>query len=234
MIEPYYVENGIEIYNADCLDILPQIEGKSVDLFMTDPPYLIGNTKAGGHSKLAKSIQPMNDELSKGDLVGGFDKQVLNEIMRTMKKLNLYIWCNGKQIPMYLDFFSRAKFDIIIWNKTNATPLFHNKYLTDKEYCFYFRKGGYCQPANYTEAKTVYYQPINIKDKRKWDHPTIKPLNIIQTLVKNSSKEGQLIIDPFMGSGSTLVAAKILVRRAIGIEINKEYCDIAIKRLKGV
>ena len=120
----------------------------------------------------------------------------------------------------------------MIWNKNNATPLFNNKYLTDKEYCLYFRKRGYCQPANYNDAKTVFYQPINIKDKRKYNHPTIKPLNIIETIIRNSSKEGQTILDPFMGSGTTGVACINENRNFIGYELNKEYFNIAQNRLR--
>ena len=92
---------------------------------------------------------------------------------------------------MYLKYFveeQKCNFDIIIWNKTNATPLFFNKYLTDKEYCLYFRKGGYCCPPNYEKAKTVYNLPLNVKDKSMYEHPTIKPLNIIKNLIENSSK----------------------------------------------
>ena len=82
--------------------------------------------------------------------------------------------------------------DIIIWNKTNALPLFNNKYLSDKEYCLYFRKGGYCSPKSYEDAKTVFLYPINIKDKKKWKHPTIKPEALIRKLIRNSSRENDM------------------------------------------
>lgn len=82
--------------------------------------------------------------------------------------------------------------DIIIWNKTNALPLFNNKYLSDKEYCLYFRKGGYCSPKSYEDAKTVFLYPINIKDKKKWKHPTIKLEALIRKLIRNSSRENDM------------------------------------------
>lgn len=220
---------------GDCLELIKEIPNKSIDLIVTDPPYLIENTKAGGGSQLAKSIQKMNDELKENSLTNGFDTRLLDEYTRVMKNTNIYIWCNHKQIPLYLDYFvtqKKCSFDILIWNKNNATPLFNNKYLTDKEYCLYFRKRGYCQPANYNEAKTVFYQPINIKDKRKYNHPTIKPLNIIETIIRNSSKEGQTILDPFMGSGTTGVACINENRNFIGYELNEEYFNIAQNRLR--
>ena len=225
------------IYNQDCLAGLKVLPDKCVDLVVTDPPYLIENTKAGGKSKLAKSIQNMNNQIQTNNLTAGFDIKVLHELVRVMKNINIYIWCNHKQIPMYIDFFVKelgCAFDILIWHKTNAMPLFNNKYLTDKEYCLYFRKSGYCNPENYAEAKTVFYQPINAKDKRQYGHPTIKPLNIIETLIRNSSKEGEIVLDPFLGSGTTAVAAVLNHRHYIGYELNDDYFDIACQRLDEV
>lgn len=222
------------IYNEDCYKAIKDIPAKSIDLIVTDPPYLIENTKAGGNSDLAKSIQNMNNELQGNILTKSIDIGLLDEFMRIMKVPNLYIWCNHKQIPMYIDYFvnrQNCSFDIIIWNKTNATPLFCNKYLTDKEYCLYFRKGGYCNPQTYEDAKTVYSQPINIKDKDKFGHPTIKPMNIIETIIKNSSKPNDVILDCFAGSGTTLVASKDLGRHYLGFEIDKKWFDIAKNRL---
>ena len=225
-----------KIYLGDCYELIKQIPDKSVDLIVTDPPYLIENTKAGGHSNLAKSIQGMNDELANGILTQGINEEILDEFMRVMKVPNIYIWCNHKQIPMYLDYFvnkHKCSFDIIIWVKTNAMPLFNNKYLTDKEYCLYFRKGAYCNPQSYEEAKTVYFQPINISDKQLFEHTTIKPISIISTLIKNSSKENDIVLDCFIGSGTTAVACKELNRQYIGMEISPKWHEIAVNRLKG-
>lgn len=227
------------IYNEDCYKAIKDIPDKSIDLIITDPPYLIENTDAGnGHNDFSsngkKTIQKMNNELQDGFFTESIDIKILDEFMRIMKTPNIYIWCNHKQIPMYLDYFvakQKCNFDIIIWNKTNALPLFNNKYLTDKEYCLYFKKGGYCSPATYDEAKTVYSQPININDKNKFNHPTIKPSNIITNLIKNSSKEGEIIADFFLGSGTTCVVAKDLNRHYIGFEIDKKWYDIAKDRL---
>lgn len=220
---------------GDSYKLIKELPDKSVDLIVTDPPYLIENTKAGGHSNLAKSIQSMNNELANGILTQGINEEILDEFMRVMKVPNIYIWCNHKQIPMYLDFFvnkHKCSFDIIIWVKTNAMPLFNNKYLTDKEYCLYFRKGAYCNPQSYKEAKTVYFQPINISDKQLFEHTTIKPINIIQTLIKNSTKENDIVLDCFMGSGTTAVACQETNRQYIGFEISQKWCDIANNRLQ--
>ena len=222
-------------YLGDCLEVMKTIKDNSIDLVCTDPPYLIENTKAGGKSKLAKSIQGMNNELENNILTEGITDEYLEEIIRVMKNINCYIWCNHKQIPQYLDFFVKkynCSFDILIWNKTNAMPLFNNKYMTDKEYCLYFRKNGYCNPERYEYAKTVFYQPINVKDKKIYNHPTIKPLNIIETLIRNSSRENDIVLDQFLGSGTTALACANLNRRCIGIEIDEEYYNQAMTRIK--
>ena len=225
----------VDLQQGDCLELLKNIPDKSVDLIVTDPPYQIDHTKAGGQSPLAKSIQGMNNELEAANICKGFDKAILSEMVRVMKNINCYVWCNHKQIPMYLEYFVKGlgcAFDILVWVKSNATPLFNNKYLTDKEYCLYFRKGGYCNPKDYESAKTAYSQPINAKDKKIYNHPTIKPINIIQNLISNSSKEGDTVLDCFMGSGTTGVACVRLNRNFIGMEINSEYYKIAELRIK--
>lgn len=227
------------IYNKDSYKAIKDIPDNSIDLIIIDPPYLIESTQGGSKSDLAKSIQKMNSELEskKDTLTKGIDISMLDELMRIQDKTNIYIWCNHKQIPMYLNFFVEdygCKFDVIIWHKTNATPLFSNKYMTDKEYCLYFRKGGYCNPQSYEDAKTVFSQPINIKDKKLYKHITIKPINIIKTLIRNSSKENDIVADFFLGSGTTVVAAKELGRQYIGFEIDKEYYKIAKDRLNGI
>ena len=225
-----------KIYNQDCLEGMKLIDDNSIDLIVTDPPYLIKNTTAGGKSKLSKSIQGMNTKLEKAqNLTEGITEKHLAEMLRVMKNINIYIWCNHKQIPQYLDFFVKtngSNFDILIWNKTNPVPLFCNKYMTDKEYCLYFRKGGYCNPTGYEEAKTVYYQPINTAEKNMYPHPTKKPINIITNIVKNSSKVGETILDPFIGSGTTAVPCIKNERKFIGFEIEKKYFKVANNRIE--
>jgi site-specific DNA-methyltransferase (adenine-specific) len=226
-----------KIHLADAYEFIKQLPDNSVDLIHTDPPYQIDNTKAGGKSQLAKSIQGMNDELKSNELVESIDTEILYDFIRVMKKPNIYIWCNHKQIPLYLDFFvkqNKCSFDIIVWKKTNAMPLYNNKYLTDKEYCLYFRKGGYCSPKNYEKATTVYFQPINLTDKTLYKHCTIKPLNIVKTLIENSTKPKDTVLDCFVGSGTTAVACKELDRQFICCENNPKWHKVACDRLNKV
>ena len=219
---------------GDCLERMKEIESGSVDLVLIDPPYDIKNTKAGGKSKLAKSMQNMNDQIRDAGIVSGFDERILDELVRVNKNINMYIFCNKSQLPMYMNYFVTnlgCSFDLIKWVKTNAMPTYCNKYLSDTEYCFYARKKGYCNPENYTDASTLYHAPINQKDKKLFLHPTIKPLPLIEKLIRNSSREGEVILDCFLGSGTTGVAAKNLNRSFIGIEMDEGYFNIAKERI---
>ena len=153
-----------------------------------------------------------------------------------LKEPNLYFWCNKKQIPEYLDFYvnkHKCKFDILFWSKPNALPTYSNKYLSDTEYLLYFRKGkGKCFPQSYEDAKTYYIAPINHKDKKQFGHPTIKPLEITEKIIRNSSKEDQLVLDPFMGSGQTGIACVKQKRKFIGIDIEQRWFELSTRRIR--
>lgn len=221
---------------GNCYELIKDIPDNSVDLIVTDPPYEF-ETRGGGIAGHINSIREKYNQIEKNNLQKGIDTKILPELVRVQKNINCYIWCNNKQIPLYFNFFINkleCNFDILIWNKTDAAPFFSNKYLTDKEYLLYFRRGGYCNPNSYEEAKTVYQQVKNRKNQVLYGHPTIKPLNIIETIVKNSSKEGQTVLDPFMGSGTTGVACKKLNRNFIGMEIDKDFYEICCNRINNV
>lgn len=219
----------------DCLQGLKLMKGKSIDLIVTDPPYQMDKPRGYEGNDLGRNINNYQIPLFEQNLTNGFDTAILDEMYRVMKKPNLYIWCNVIQIPMYIKYFvyeRGCRMDILIWRKTNPIPMCNNKYLSDKEYCLYFRKGGYCKPSGYAEAKTVFDMPINIKDKKFYQHPTIKPLPIIETVIRNSSREGDIVLDPFLGSGTTADACIKNNRKFIGFEYNEPYFETAQKRIR--
>ena len=221
-----------KIYCVDAYKAIKELPDKSVDLIVTDPPYQIQHL-AGGGMLDEKRIANLMGELGENNLDKGIEEDILQEMLRVCKKPNIYIWCNKVLIPKLLKFFvldNGLTFDIICWHKTNAMPLCGSKYLTDTEYCLYF-KDGIRLNTTYETAATHYELPINISDKNKFEHPTIKPYQIIENLVFNSSNQGEVVLDPFAGSGTTLVAAKNLDRHYIGFEINPKWAEIARKRL---
>ena len=229
-----------KLLQGDCLELMKKIPDKSIDLIVTDPPYLISNISGGGTiNNIKKLNKSLTDLKNNTDITQGYDIELFgNEFIRIMNEINIYLWCNKAQIPEYFKFYvdkHKCKFDIICWHKTNALPTYSNKYLTDTEYLLYFRKGrGKCFPQSYDDAKTYYIAPINHKDKKLYGHPTIKPLDITEKIIRNSSKENNIILDPFMGSGTTGVACINTNRNFIGMELDENYFAIAKNRIEEI
>lgn len=225
-----------KIFKGDCLNILKTFPDNCIDLITADPPYQIDNIKGGGSINKAEKFKNLK-QLEKCGIINGYNIEFhAKEFVRVMKDINIYFWCNKKQIYDYLKIFIgkyKCTFNILFWGKTNPIPTYSNKYMTDCEYLLHFRKGkGKCFPQTYEYAKTYYISPLNSKDKAKYKHPTVKPLDFTQKIIRNSSRENQVILDPFMGSGTSIVAALLENRKAIGIEINEEYFNIAKKRIE--
>ena len=224
-----------DIYYGDAYELIKQIDDTSIDLIITGPPYEFTVNQCNSKLFRDRKINAYED-IKKNNINKGIDYLILNEFVRVMKKINIYIWCNKTQIYDYLTYFVKNKkcnFEFIIYAKNNPVPLAGHHLIKDKEYCLYFWETGVKIDGKYDELKTVYYQCINHKDKNQYLHPTIKPLNIIENLVKISSREGDVILDPFVGSGTTCVATKRLGRKYIGFEINEKYYKIAKDRLQG-
>lgn len=166
----------------------------------------------------------------------GFSNEILDELCRVMKKINIYVWCNKAQLRQLFDYFDDlgCNIDLLTWHKTNPIPTCNNTYLSDTEYLVFARESGVKLFGSVETKKKYYVSSCNVSDKDLYNHPTIKPLDIIKNLVLNSSSEGELVLDCFMGSGTTAVAAKELGRNYIGFELNPEYYEIACNRLKGI
>ena len=124
--------------------------------------------------------------------------------------------------------------DLLVWGKTNPIPTCNNKYLSDLEYCVFARDKCVRVNGTYETKSKFYISPANVDDKELYEHPTIKPLEKIKDFIFNSSNENDIILDCFMGSGTTAVACKELGRNYIGFEINEKYFEIALDRLNGI
>lgn len=218
-----------KIYNEDCLNGMKNIPDKSIDLIVTDPPYVIETSGAGIYKQADKQyVKELNG------IKDGFDPKILDEICRVMKKINVYFFCSQKQIIPLLDYFVKEKkcnWNIISWHKSNPVPACGNKYLTDTEFILFFREKGVKIYGEFATKFTYYVTPLNQKDKKLFGHPTIKPIDIVQNFIVNSSQEGDIVLDPFIGSGTTAVAAVNTGRNYIGFELDEHYCDIAEKRI---
>lgn len=247
---------------GDSYELIKQIPDDSIDLVIMDPPYEFDTGSGAGafgtkrrnyrkeyislyheKGKSTKDTERLRISANKerqrqqlNHISNGFELEILDELVRVMKKINIYIWCSKKQVSKILHYFENinCSTDILTWHKTNPTPTINNSYLPDTEYCIYARENGAFLGGEYETKHKFYVTTANKNDKDKFKHPTIKPINIIKNLIINSSKENEIILDPFSGSGTTCVAAKELNRQYIGIEIDPEYHKISIDRLEGI
>lgn len=214
---------------GDSYKLIKEIPDKSIDLVIIDPPYLFDDF-GGGY--FGKTKIKSRKELAK--IRNGFDYLIVEELKRIMKKTNIYIFCSKAQLRDYFNIFAEENTDLLVWHKTNPIPAIANNYLSDLEYCFFAREKGVEVHCNYETSSKMYESSMNKKDKEKYWHPTIKPIKLIKKLILNSSKEGNIVLDCFSGSGTTCVAAKELGRKFIGIEIDPEYHRISVDRLNGI
>jgi site-specific DNA-methyltransferase (adenine-specific) len=210
---PYYEHAGITIYHGDARDVLPGLP--QADLVLTDPPY--GSTTHDKHLSTVTDHRELGfDEISEADMVKAAAK--LLEQSRAWVVFTCE-WHFIHALPGLVRFG--------IWRKPNGAPQFTGD-----------------RPGMGWEGIAILHGP----GKKRWNgggrhgvwtfnteqgaHPTQKPLKLYKALISDFSlQRGDTILDPFMGSGTTLVAAKELGRRAIGIEIEEKYCEIAAKRL---
>lgn len=226
------------IYNEDCYSGIKKIPDHSVDLIYTDPPYKFGTGGIRtGIFKYRESLNNSYEEIHNSKLGDGINTAILDEYVRVLKRIYIYIWCNKEQLYDYLDFFVKkhnCNFEILIWGKKTPPPFTNGHYLKDKEYCLLFKEKGTKIYGSYDTLKTVYLSDRNVKDKELYAHPTIKELEMVKNHIINSTQEGDVVLDTFMGSGTTAVACKELGRHYIGFEVNPKYYQIATDRLNGI
>lgn len=150
-----------------------------------------------------------------------------------MKNFYGYFFCNKTLVVPYIQWAIKNKFnyDILVMAKSNPIPSYNNHHLSDLEYIIMIReKGSY-----FSKHKDIDdFRKFYLTSCRKGVHPAEKPVDLIKRFIRVSSQENDIILDPFLGSGTTAVAAKDLNRKYIGYEISKEYCQIAKERLEEI
>ena len=211
------------------------IPDKSVDLVVTDPPYKL--TSRGTSGSMGGAF--WTGELAKNGKVfesGSVDiSDWIGECYRVLKGgTHIYIMVNDKNLMRYLNEVDRSGFNFVktlVWVKPNK--ICGRWYMTQKETIILARKGEQ-RPINNAGTSDVLFTPSFKKQKAdKLNlHDTEKPTELMQVLIENSSKENDVILDPFIGSGTTAIAAHNTGRFFIGIEKEPKYCEIARKRLE--
>ena len=209
MLGPYELN---QIYCEDCYEAIKKIPDKSIDLIYTDIPYdfegnggggCFGEKKRNYHSEYEKVAERTSENtldkkkrkstLDTADIAFGIDYSILEEFVRVCKQINCYIWCSKKQILPIMKYFVEEKnciFDILVWHKINPIPTCNNTYVSDTEYCLYFRDKGVGIGGSVATKSKYYISPTNKRDKEKFKHSTIKPLPFVQDHITNSLTGG--------------------------------------------
>lgn len=257
MIDPYFQGKDFTLYLGNSLEILDQMENPQIDLIYVDPPYFLSNDGITCQSGKMVSVNKGDWDKSKGFKE---DVEFIDSWLKACKKIlkdDGTIWISGTLHNIYkvgylLDQNDYHIINDIIWFKPNAPPNLSCRYFTHShEIVLWARKSKNSRHTyNYERMKTwnnpkdklknkdkqmrsAWSIPLIPKDEKEFGkHPTQKPLELLNRIITSSSNEGDLVLDPFCGSGTTGIVCSILNRQFIGIDSNKKYLDLAIKRFK--
>jgi site-specific DNA-methyltransferase (adenine-specific) len=239
VVEPVII-GDCTLYNADCMKVLPSLAAESVEMIWTDPPY--------GHSNAEGDLLSRRGEAT-GDGIATKLKAIANDLPAEMKSVvsgmlaeaarvlrkDCCCCCGGggpsptfAWLAQRMDEQGLSFFHSVIWDKKN--PGMGWRYRRQHEMVMVsHRKGGKLAWADSTIKQA---NIISISKPRAGEHPNEKPLELIERFLRLHTIEGQTVLDPFMGSGTTGVACAKMGRKFIGIEIDRKYFDIACRRIE--
>jgi site-specific DNA-methyltransferase (adenine-specific) len=241
-------KHHLRIYQADCLDLLAQIPPSSVDLVFADPPYFLSNGGITCHAGKMVSVNKGSWDVSKGpDANHEFNRSWLAACQRVLKP-NGSIWVSGTAHVIHSVGFAMQQLGFkllndISWVKPNPPPNLSCRYFThatetiiwaakDKKSRHTFNYKLMKETNRGKQMKSVWeIKPPETWEKKFGKHPTQKPVALLERILLSSTNEGDLVLDPFSGSGTTVLAALRTKRRAIGIEIESKYIEQTRKRL---
>jgi len=233
-MQPYYEQDGITIYNADCMDVLPSL---SVDITFTSPPYnTIAATKSTGimkehRRKKQEGYEGYSDDMPESD----YQRWIASVVQCCLDASDGLVWVNHKTRYRNknginpLSFLPGGLYCEVIWNRRGSLTLNARKFAPSHEYIFGLGVPHYWDNASNTKMSVWDDIP---PERNVPGHPCPFPVALASRCIVASCPAGGVVLDPFMGSGTTLVAAQLEGRKATGIEINERYCEIAAKRLE--
>lgn len=219
-VTPVYDRDGIRIYHADCRKVADQLYDDGVEAVVTDIPYAeVNNSDDSGGLRVLKKGSA---DVETFDFAGEIER-----FLRVARG-TIYTFCGVEQISdiRRAERLAGMTTRLGYWRKTNPSPMNGQHFwVSALEACVFARKSGsvfnrHCEAFVITHATC-----------RKSPHPTPKPVPVMEELILASTKPGDVVFDPFMGCGPTLIAAKRTRRRAIGAELNREWIDYTIKVL---
>jgi len=232
-----------KIKNIDAFELLKLLNDKSIDLVITDPPYwhkkspglpynqrVMYNTLSKyANSKLFRADGLMMKEMS--DFTDKDVYRLMSELSRVMKVMNAYIFCNDTLVPYYCMWAENNKylFSILVWEKP-LSIINKNRFSQNIEYIV--RIYDYGTALNKRDENYFYNKVKKYDLPHNKIHPTQKPLSLIREILLLSSQKDEVVLDPFMGSGTTAIACIKEDRDFLGSELSKDFYDVAIQRIK--
>jgi len=255
--KPYFSKDNFVLYHGDCLDILNQLPENSVDMIFADPPYNLSNGGFSVHAGRMVSVNKGEWDISKGFLDDyAFHYRWLQACKRVLKPYGT-LWVSGTYHSIYqcghaLQSLGYHILNDISWFKPNASPNLSCRFFTaSHETIIWARKEKKAKHTfNYQEMKDGNWPEDKLKkpglqmrsvwsmgtpkpeEKKHGKHPTQKPLDLLRRIVLSSTNKGDVVLDPFTGSSTTGIASIMNSRKFIGIDSEKDYLNLSIKRFK--
>lgn len=215
---PYYQDDSVTIYHGDCREILPELDVQA-DLVLTDPPYGIGYEPLRARHNGSGWVIPGDESISTAESLLGASLRLLAGAKA------VFVFCDWRSLSSARAAMRSAGYEprtCLVWDKGWGVQNL-DRFAKSHELLLYAGPYG----GEPTVSRDVWMVPRDIESA----HPTPKPVGLLNRAILAASVRGDLVVDPFMGAGSTLRAAKDCERRAIGIEIEERWCEQAASRL---
>ncbi len=220
-----------EIICGDCLEVMKDWPDNCVDLVLTDPPYNVSTKDIDkGNGILRQNFGEWDKDYNPAPHIKLWERILKNNGQ-------IYAFCGDGLIGDYRHYFNDlfGFFKLLVMWRTNPCPQFRKRtYVQNSQYICWTRHGEYT--FNFISQNKMHncFEYRFMENNTKEGHPNQKDIEVVTKFIFVSTNKGDLILDPFCGSGTTCVAAKMLGRNYIGIDISEEYCQIARMRIKAV
>ena len=213
---------NITLYLGDCIEVMKTMSNKSIDLVLIDPPYFLPYKHYATRKNFRRSFSDLG-------ILETFFRMVYEEMERVLKPDGrFYIFCDGQSYPLfyyYCYFFTKSERPLI-WDKKTSINGYSWRHQHE---LILFGEMPEAEKVPTGDGDILRHSAVKVNNRK---HPAEKPLELVKDLVAKSSDKNDTVLDMFMGSGTTLVAAKELGRNAIGIETEPRYYEIAKRRIK--
>jgi site-specific DNA-methyltransferase (adenine-specific) len=256
MVKEFHKSDNIMLFHDDCISVLNNLPEKSVDMIFADPPYFLSNGGISCRAGKMVSVNKANWDKSNGiDKDFQFTQEWIKACRRVLKD-NGTIWVSGTMHNIYQVGYAlqKAKYKLlneISWFKPNAPPNLSCRYFAHAHETILWARKHKKIPHTFNyelmkqwddkitpkgkQMRSIWHIPLTpMSEKTHGKHPTQKPIELLKRIISSSTKQGAVILDPFVGSGTTGVVAIMLNRKFIGIDKEKDFLKLTLKRINSI